>query len=111
MKKRFKDWLFAKYFSSEKRLIELLVRDNEEMKDIALEQINFIQELQDRVATLEYVNEDLEVKLEYTEDKVEELKYDLEKTQDEIQTLEWENDRLEDQVADLQYELQNREEF
>jgi polyhydroxyalkanoate synthesis regulator phasin len=111
MKKRFKDWLFAKYFSSEKRLIELLVRDNEEMKDIALEQINFIQELQDRVATLEYVNEDLEVKLEYTEDKLQELEYDLEKTQDENQSLEWDIERLEEQVTDLEYELNNREEF
>jgi chromosome segregation ATPase len=109
--KKFRQWVWKKYFASEQKLIDILIRDNKELEGIAMEQIKHIQELEDKIHTLEFEQEDLELHVERLEDKVSDLEYDLERTQDENQSLEWENDRLEDQVADLQFELQNKEEF
>jgi chromosome segregation ATPase len=109
--KKFKQWVFDKYFASEKRLIELLVQNQDEMKEIALEQIVHIQELEDKIAHYDYREEDLELEVERLKDRVDDLERDLDDAMDEKQSLEWDNDRLEDQVADLQYELQNKEEF
>jgi chromosome segregation ATPase len=129
--KKLKQWVFERYFQSEKNLLELLVKDNKELQGIALEQIQQIQELESDVAKLDYAKEDLEIRVEAQsdtisklEEQVNDLDHELSVMEREREDLEWsyeneienykeeihgfeqEVEQLEDRIDQLEFEME-----
>jgi chromosome segregation ATPase len=93
---------FVYLFPKQADQLIALVKDNMELQGIAVEQIKHIQELEDKVASLEYREEDLELSIERLEDEVRDLEND-------VDNKNWEIDSLEDDKRGLEYEVESLE--
>jgi len=71
------NFLFLVLFPNRVKQLSTLMKDNVELQSIVLEQIEYIKQLQDQVAELDYKLEDSEIKCEFLEGENEALRNEL----------------------------------
>jgi predicted nucleic acid-binding Zn-ribbon protein len=108
---------FVYLFPQQSEQMVQLIKDNHELQGIAVEQINHIQELEDKIASLEYREEDLELDIERLEDEVRDLEndndnlqYEVSDLEDQVRGYEWEVETLEDRINELEQQIIDNEE-
>lgn len=95
-------YIFRKLFPKEALMIDRLMQDNEQLTDIATEQVQSLFDLNSKVMTLEYHLEDAEIIKENLEKT---LKENVENYQEIIRAMEREKGDLEETVSNMEDEL------
>lgn len=99
-------YIFRTIFKAEARLIDRLMEDNKEMTLMMNEAIQRQFELEDKIHSLEYQLEDMEIKKEFFQNKAMGLdSVDAERAELlwKVQQLEYKINELEQEIANLEY--------